>query len=82
MKAKRESQFPEIRRPNRQIWIEPSLQDLELFYETYIAGCQRLSVDIETSGTRITCVGFAPSGRIGIVIPFYDPRKKEIVFSR
>ncbi len=76
MKAKRESEFPEIRRPNRQIWIEPSLQDLELFYETYIRESAILSTDIETSGTRITCIGFAPSGRIGIVIPFADPRKK------
>ncbi len=76
MKAKRESEFPEIRRPNRQIWIEPSLQDLELFYETYIIGCRILSVDIETAGTRITCIGFAPSRGIGIVIPFADSRKK------
>lgn len=76
MKAKRESEFPEIRRPNRQIWIEPTLTDLELFYETYIQGCQVLSVDIETSGTRITCIGFAPSSGVGIVIPFTDRRKR------
>lgn len=76
MKAKRESEFPEIRRPNRQIWIEPSLQDLELFYETHIRTCSILSTDIETAGTRITCIGFAPSSRLGIVIPFTDPRRK------
>lgn len=76
MKAKRESEFPEIRRPDRQIWIEPTLQDLELFYETEIKLCKILTVDIETSGTRITCIGFASSSRTTIVIPFTDPRRK------
>lgn len=76
MKARRESAFPEIRRPHREIWIEPSLDDIERFTSDYINGCDLLSVDIETSGVRVTCIGFAPSPRVAIVIPFDDPRAK------
>src|SRR5208282_2241418 len=36
MKAKRESEFPEIRRPKREIWIEPTLEDLDEFRRGYI----------------------------------------------
>src|SRR5262245_7812890 len=77
MKAKRQAEFPDLRRPSRKIWIEPNLQDMELFYETHIRKCEILSVDIETRGTRITCIGFAPSSRVGIVIPFDDSRRKD-----
>lgn len=76
IKALRESEFPEIRRPKREIWIEPTIDDLEEFYDQYIQTCRTLSVDIETSGNQITCIGFAPDHTIGIVIPFYDSRGK------
>ena len=75
MKAKRESAYPEIRRPPREIWIEPSLKDIETFISEHIVGCRLLSVDIETSGSRITCIGFAPSGGVALVIPFDDARQ-------
>lgn len=74
-KATRESAFPEIRRPPREIWIEPSLTDLEDFYHAHIRGCKCLSVDIETIGNQITCIGFAPNASIAFVIPFYDTRR-------
>ncbi len=76
MKAKREAEYPEIRRPKREIWIEPAIEDMERFYDTYIRNCRLLSVDIETSGNRVTCIGFAPARDIAIVIPFDDSRKK------
>jgi len=77
MKAARESAYPEIRRPPREIWIEPSLDDIRQFIATHIAGCRLLSVDIETSGSRVTCIGFATSASVAIVIPFDDARKKD-----
>lgn len=76
MKAKRESEFPDIKRPHREIWIEPSLDDIRRFTSDHINGCDLLSVDIETSGVRVTCIGFAPSKGLAIVIPFDDPRTK------
>jgi len=76
MKAKRESFYPEIRRPPREIWIEPSLADIARFRDDYIRNCDLLSTDIETVGQRITCIGFAPSADRAIVIPFDDSRTK------
>lgn len=74
VKGLRESAYADIRRPKREIWIEPTLDDLEEFYENYIRNCSVLSVDIETNGDLITCIGFAPSASIALVIPFYDRR--------
>lgn len=78
MKARRESQFPEIRRPQRELWIEPTLAHIELFYKNYVLqNCKKLAFDIETAGsTQITCIGFAPSRARAIVIPFVDVRKE------
>jgi hypothetical protein len=76
MKGSRENGYPDIRRPLREIWIEPSLEDFERFYAQYIRGCRLLSVDIETVGQRITCIGFGPTGKDAIVVPFDDSRAK------
>ncbi len=78
MKAKRQSKFPEIRRPSRELWLEPTIRDLEFFYEKYVVGAKILSADIETTGkdySQITCVGFATSADQAICIPFVDNRK-------
>lgn len=76
IKAKREAEFPEVRRPACEIWIEPTLEDIHEFTERYIRGCDLLSVDIETAGSRITCIGFAPNASVAIVIPLDDSRAK------
>jgi uracil-DNA glycosylase len=76
MKAKRESAYANIRRPPREIWIEPTLDDIRDFISRHVRGCPLLSVDIETSGHRVTCIGFAPTPEVAIVIPFDDPRTK------
>lgn len=76
IKAKRESEYAEIRRPRREIWIEPEISDIMQFIDQHIKGCSLLSVDIETSGNQITNIGFAPRRDIAINIPFYDSRKK------
>lgn len=77
MKAKREAAYPEIRRPKREIWIEPTLEDLTTFRDKFITNCEILSVDIETAGTQITEIGFAPSNVVALVIPFRDSRRKD-----
>jgi hypothetical protein len=74
-KARRESEFPEVRRPERVIYIEPTIADLETFYREHLAYAKEIAFDIETNSTSITCIGFAPSEQIAIVIPFSDPRK-------
>jgi uracil-DNA glycosylase len=75
-KAGRENTFPDVRRPACEIWIEPTLEDIHDFIQRYVHSCRILSVDIETSGSRITCIGFAPSISQAIVIPFDDERSK------
>lgn len=72
MKAKRESAFPEIRRPFRKVFIEPTLRELEWFFTEYLEHAERIVFDIETdpSNGQITCIGFAPSPKVAIVIPF------------
>lgn len=77
MKAGREQGFPEVRRPKREIWIEPTLEDLDEFERRYIKPNSRVAVDIETSGNQVTCIGFSPSPSVSIVIPFFDGRSKK-----
>lgn len=74
-KAKREAEFPEVRRPKCTIWIEPTIEDIYAFHSQFITGCKILSVDIETAGNQITSIGFAPSKHLALVIPIFDPRK-------
>lgn len=74
MKALRNSDYPEIRRPHRKIYIEPTIADLpEIFRACKEA--ELISVDIETAQERITCIGFAPSSTAAFVIPFWDNRR-------
>jgi len=74
-KARRESEYPEIRRPKRTIYTEPLLSELDWFAEKFIARAACLSVDIETRRDRITCIGFSPAIDIALVVPFEDLRK-------
>lgn len=74
-KAWREAQFPDVRLPKREIWIEPTLSDIAEFTQKYIRPAKVVSADIETAGGQITCIGFAPSAEQAIVIPFVDYRK-------
>jgi len=74
-KARRESEYPEIRRPKRTIYTEPNLTELGWFLDTHIRPALRLAVDIETRGERITCIGFAPSPHVALVLPFEDLRR-------
>lgn len=74
-KARVESGYPEIRRPNREIWLDPSLDDIRRFLREYITPALTCAFDIETVGDEITCIGFAPSIDRALVIPFHDARK-------
>lgn len=75
-KAYRNRGSAEITRTEREIWIEPTLGDL-LDFERYILASSRLSIDIETKGDQITCIGFATDPWRAIVIPFYCEGKAD-----
>lgn len=70
-KARRQSEFPEFIRPQRFIWIKPTLEDLNNYERDFILPASRLSIDIETKQDQITCIGFAPNPSNAIVIPFF-----------
>lgn len=72
-----ESAFPDIRRPHREVWIEPTLADLYEFERQYIIPSPDLSIDIETKWDQITEIGFAPSIDRALVVPFYDRSKPD-----
>lgn len=74
-KCKHESTFREIVRPSRELWLEPSYGDLLLFEQEHILPSPNLSVDIETAGRQITCIGFAPTPHIGLVVPITDEER-------
>ena len=74
-KARRESAFPELRRPPRTVYIEPSLSEMEWFYDQHLRFADEIIFDIETRGDQITCIGFAPSHAVALVVPFSDSRK-------
>lgn len=76
IKARREAEYPEIRRPIRTVYTEPLLSELDWFFDRFIVPAKRLAVDIETRGTHITCIGFAPSIQVAMVVPFVDLRKE------
>lgn len=75
-KAAREAAFPEIRRPNREIWIEPSYADIQTFIDTHVLHSPLLSVDIETAGVQVTCVGLSPRPDLALVVPFVARGRK------
>lgn len=76
-KARRESEFPELRRPSRRIRINPSLPDIEAFYFDHIQPAEIVSCDIETKAGTITEVGYATSANEALVIPFYSRERPD-----
>jgi len=76
IKAKREAAFPEIRRPARFVYLPDTIDDIERLLPELRAAA-RLSVDIETAGDQITCIGFAWSPQHSLVIPIFDQTKPD-----
>ena len=69
LKARRESLFPEIQRPVRYVLINPTLEEI-LEYCQNLLSAKILSIDVETRGGSITCLGIASSKSEAVVVPF------------
>ncbi len=71
-KATREAGFPEIRRKERTLLINPTFTQVEAYLERLlhpngsIFGC-----DIECLNDEVSCIAFALSDTLAICIPFY-----------
>lgn len=71
IKASRESLTPELVRPERQVLVNPTLDEvLEWTRHTLANPPPLLSCDIETIWGQIRCIGFARSPQEAIVVPF------------
>lgn len=77
-KARRESASPELNRPQRFIYMEPSLDDIKAFYEQYLKNEPFVSCDVETKMKTITEVGYGTAdGKHCLVIPFWSRSKSD-----
>jgi uracil-DNA glycosylase len=74
IKARREAEYPEIRRPERYVYIPESVDEITSMLNE-IVGASVLSIDIETVADQITCIGFAWSTQHCLVIPIFDHRR-------
>lgn len=77
VKIAREAEYPDIRTTKRELWLEPTFEDIRMFKRLYLDRADYIVVDIETFPSRrqITCIGFAASPERAICIPFVDERK-------
>lgn len=75
IKAKRQREFPDIRRPQREIHINASVPEMYEFFEKYLRNAEIISYDTETAHKQITCISFAVSIDRAIVVNFVDYTK-------
>lgn len=76
-KAKREAEFPEVRRIARWHTVYPTLAEIEAWLSE---PAKMYSSDIETLIGQISIVGFGRSPSKSLVIPFIDPAWIEIFY--
>lgn len=77
MKARREGEFPEIRRPARRVLVDPTLTELTDWTDRAIASRPAvLAADIETGIGQIKCISFAYGTSEALVVPFMDSRQR------
>lgn len=79
-RAKRESKFPEVRKPAWEFTIRPSVDQVLGFLEGLHD--QVVATDIETRGGQISCVGIATSKTHALCIPFMSIEKPEGYWSK
>lgn len=70
MKAKREAEFPELRRPQRFILVRPSIPEMYAWWQKHGQHATHIAFDIETTRGQIRNIGFASSRSHAINIPF------------
>lgn len=68
MRVAEESQFPEIRKVERNFLINPTCEEAIAWIDAH-QGTEFLCTDIETGQGQITCIGFSTDPREAICIP-------------
>jgi uracil-DNA glycosylase len=83
IKARREREYPEVRRPQRWVLVAPTLDEVRQWTARTLSvvkdwklgllpRCTLLSVDIETFQGQIESIAFARTRSEALVIPFID----------
>lgn len=69
-KAKLESEYKDIRRPNRRVVVPTTISECDEWLDT-LDTVPIFACDIEVVNFEVSCIGFAPSKELAIVIPMY-----------
>lgn len=75
-KAKLQSTFPEIRRPDRKIVVPTTMAECVQWLD-YLDQQPRWSCDIEVVNFEVSAIGFAPTPLLAISIPMYHEHWNE-----
>lgn len=70
-KAYAESHYPEARYDNTELWLAPTLEDLDTFGQRFLVSATEVAMDIETKRGHIDCISLAPSPDVSICVPFW-----------
>lgn len=71
-KAFAEAHTPEFTYDNTELWLAPTLDDLADFEQLHMLGARECATDVETKRGQITCVSFAPTPDVALVVPFWQ----------
>lgn len=72
LKAKRESAFPHIARPQRFILVNPTFDEMVEWIAKHLPPGSTTACDIETKYGMIEMIGFSASPTNAMVVPFWD----------
>lgn len=75
IKAKRESAFPEIARPQRFILVNPTIGEMSEWVAKFLPSGATTACDIETKYGMVEMVGFSGGPNNAMVVPFWDRAK-------
>lgn len=70
---------PKIVLPERKLFLEPTLEDLYA-HTDMLTQTDLLSVDVETYADQVTNIGFAPSSKYALNVPFVDRRVPDLSY--
>lgn len=73
IKAKRESEYAEIKRPQRFILVNPTIAECHEWISAHVGA--ECACDIETKYGMIEMIGFSASAEHAMVVPFWDKTK-------
>lgn len=76
-KALKQKDIKDFVKPIRRMIVNPSFIQASSYLEDILKYKRKISVDIETKGRDITCIGFAVSPVDSICIPFYHTNMKK-----